>query len=190
MKGSHQVVCAAVILVFMAALLAGCGRAREAAETARDVGEAARIARDMQDGEATIKTDEGEAKISVDKDGEQVTWKTTDEEGREATFTIGQDVDLSELGVALYPGATQEMSTSATGTDRGGMTVALSTPDSFEQVADFYKDKYPGVPANEMAMGEANMLMLEVSEEPSKTVTVTRRSGDDKTNITIVSEAP
>lgn len=190
MKGLHQVVCACVILVVLAALVAGCGRAREAADTARDMGEAARFARDMQDGKATIKTEDGEGEVTVDKDGEQVTWKATDKDGSEATVTVGKDADLSDLGVAVYPGATQELTSTTTGADGGGMHVVLSTTDSFEQVAEFYKGEYPGVPAHETTAAEAKMLMLQVSEDPEKAVTVSRSGTDDKTHIAIISAAP
>lgn len=189
MKGLHQVACVSVVLVVAAALVAGCGRAKEAAQTARDAGEGARFARDMQDGKATFKTDEGETEITADKDGEQVTMKATDKEGREATVTVGKDTDLSDLGVAVYPGATQEMASTATG-DGGGMTAVLSTTDSFEKVADFYKGKYSGVPSHETTTGEAKMLMLQVSEEPSRAVTISRTDGDDKTHIAIISASP
>lgn len=177
------------VLLAIGVALGGCGKAREAAQTAREVGEATRFAKDMQDGKATFKTNEGEGEVEVDKDAETMTITTTDQEGKETTITSSKDADLSKLGLATYPGAQQEGSSTVTADEGGHMTVVLTTADPFDKVAQFYKDKYPDVGKHEVSGPDGSqMLMMHVSEAPQvKTVMVTKDKGDDKVHIALVS---
>ena len=173
---------APVCLMLIAAVaLCGCGKAKE-------VGQAVSVARDLRDGEATIKTDDGEAKMKIEEDGESVTITSTDKEGKE-TVTWGSDaVDADKLGIELYPGA-EPTGTGGTSSGSEGdiSTVTLSTGDGFDKVAKFYKDKYPDADKQEVSAGGMKMLTLAVSAEPDlKHIMVQEQEGEGTVLITLV----
>jgi hypothetical protein len=64
--------------------------------------------------------------------------------GKEGTVTVGQNtVDLSKLGVPVYPGAQQVGSLAGTSSHGSGQVVSLKTADSFDQVSAWYKSQLP-----------------------------------------------
>jgi len=114
----------ALSLVVAAAFL-GCGRSRKTVA--------------VPGGTATVKTEKG---LRGDKQTVEVNTK----EGK-ATVTTeeGKKVTEADLGVPVYPGAKSETSGTYEGGQGGQMgkleQYTLSTKDSFEKVADFYKNK-------------------------------------------------
>lgn len=176
--------------VVVAAVVGGCSKAKEAAQTAQQVGEAARFAHEMEKkGEATIKTDDGEAKVSVAKEGDEVTSMTvTGKDGQKATFTSGAKMDASTTGIEPYPGAQQEGGGGVEGSDATVGLITLTTTDSFAKVAQFYKDKYPKAEKMEASGGGAETLTLQISPAPdAKTVMVSKDADSDKVNIVLMS---
>ncbi len=125
------------MLLLSVLLLVGCGRTREAQQ-------AVQAGRQLQQkGEATIKTDEGEVQIKTDKAGEQATITVEDESGARHSVTHAEDLDTSQLSLAIYPGATGEQSQITTDDQGKQLHFTFTTTDSFDKVADFYKSKYP-----------------------------------------------
>jgi hypothetical protein len=87
------------------------------------------------------------------------------------------------LGVDLYPGAQVLKEGSASATFGGVHTSALNfdTADSVDKVCAFYKPKFP----NAMVMStEANQCTI-VSNDQKKMITITAKTENDKTRITI-----
>jgi hypothetical protein len=125
---------------------------------------------------ATITTD--------DKDNKTMTVTTKD-----GTATVGKDaVDLSKIGVPIYPGAQQ---------GEGGMSVAngttqmttMTTSDSFDKVYDWYKGQLPnGSDKLKMTQGSTSSAEFEIGgENKGDAQTVVTISGQtDKTTILIV----
>jgi len=167
------------ILLLSIVLLIGCGRAREAQQGVQ-------AARQLQQkGEATIKTDEGEVQIKTDKAGEQTTITVEDESGEKHSVTVGEDLDTSELSLAIYPGATKEHGQVVT-TDQGKqLSFSFTTTDSFEKVADFYKSKYPDANISDIKMPDARLLNISIAEPPNMT-SVAVQQADDEDQATII----
>ena len=171
------------ILLLSVLLLIGCGRAREAQQ-------AVQAGRQLQQsGETTIKTDEGEVQIKTDKAGEQATITVEGESGEKHSITIGEALDTSELSLAIYPGATQQGG-QTTDTDAGKhLSFVFTTTDSFDKVADFYKNKYPDATISDMKMPDAHLLNIIIAEPPNMTsVAVQQAADDDEVSIVITEQ--
>lgn len=176
------------VAVLLAVVIGGCAKAKEAADTAQAVGQAVKAAKDMErKGEATIKTDDGEATIKInEKDGKSSSVSVTDKEGKTSTITSGTEVDASKAGIELYPGAEQKGGGDVSGEQGTVVGVTLETADSFEKVAKFYKDKYPEASKTETTSDGSSMLLLQISQPPdAKMVTVTSDKDSGKVNIVI-----
>ncbi len=212
---------------------AGCSKAVEAVKTGAEV---ARVAKDAQDGEFTVKGKDGETIVvdaekagkggtvtvtdadgevstvttTEDKDGEGGTWTatgpdgtttvttvtgedgeatvvTTDAEGNETTIETGANaVTEDDIGIKFYPGAAPEGGGQISGsTEAGGNRagVMLTTPDSFEKVAQFYKDEYD----TDEILETPTALMMTVGEgDDSAKITVVREASEDVTRIAIL----
>lgn len=167
-------------LALTALALTGCGRARQ-------VGEAARIANDARDGKVTVTNEKGEKATIETKpggDGAQ-TVTVTGKEGTTTAQTGAGAVKQEDVGVDFYPGATVEQGASSTtgGANAGKYSqVMLSTTDSFDQVAKFYKDKYG---KGNMVTEQPNnlMIMIDQGKTGGKMIVVTSEEG--KTKIVI-----
>ncbi len=167
------------ILLLSVVLLIGCGRAREAQQGVQ-------AARQLQQtGETTIKTDEGEVQIKTDKAGELATITVEDESGEKHSVTVGEDLDTSELSLAIYPGATKEHG-QVTTTDQGKhLGFVFTTTDSFEKVADFYKNKYSDGTISDVKMPDGRLLNILIAEPPDMT-SIGVQQVDDEDNVTII----
>ena len=166
-------------LLLSVLLLVGCGRAREAQQGAQ-------VGRQLQQkGEATIKTDEGEVQIKTDKAGEQTTITVEDESGEKHSVTVGEDLDTSELSLAIYPGAAQQGGqTTDTGAGKH-LSFVFTTTDSFEKVADFYRGKYPDANISDIKIPDGRLLNIVIAEPPNMT-SVAVQQADDEDKVTIV----
>lgn len=176
------------LMVFAAVVAGGCGKAKEAVQTAKGVGQAAKLAADLQDGEATIKTPDGDAKIEFDEDSETMTMKTTDKDGQVIQWSSGSaDFDAGDLGADIYPGAKQEGGGTVKGPEGEITTVNFTSTDDFEKVAKFYTGKYPEAEKTEMSHGDVSMLLLHIGEEPDTTmVTVQQEEGAGEVSIVLM----
>ncbi len=171
------------ILLLSVLLLVGCGRAREAQQ-------AVQAGRQLQQkGETTIKTDEGEVQIKTDKAGEQATVTVEDESGQKHSITVGEDLDTSELSLAIYPGATKEHGQVIT-TDRGKqLSFGFTTTDSFDKVAKFYKGKYSDAKISDIKMPDGRLLNIGIAEPPDMTsVAVHQAADEDQVAIILIEQ--
>ncbi|MFP3904047.1 MAG: hypothetical protein ACLFWB_07380 [Armatimonadota bacterium] len=180
-----------VIALVLTMTLVGCGKAKEAVDSARDVADgarqaadSARAAKELEDkGETTVKSDDGEVKVRKE-DGETVEMTIEDEDGKKMTMTGGKSGDLSGLEIPVYPGAEQEGAHTMQTDDLDRITAQFTTDDSFETVASFYKDKLPGAEKTEISHGGQQTLILRVEEEKmDKSVTVVTDA--DEGNVVI-----
>jgi len=167
------------ILLLSVLLLIGCGRARE-------VQQAAQVGRQLrQPGETTIETDEGEVQIKTDKAGEQVTITVEGESGEKHSVTVGEDLDTSELSLAIYPGATKQSGQVITTGEGKQLSFTFTTTDSFEKVADFYKSKYSGANISDIKMADARLLNIGIAAPPDMG-SIAVQQADDEDQVTIV----
>lgn len=109
-----------------------------------------------------VVTSQGE-KVEMTQSGNQMTI-----ESKEGKMEIGKvSVGEKELGVTVYPGATQSGGMTVTGTteEKGNFTTAaFTTKDSFDKVLAYYKQQVPpsaeftsvNVPGAQMAMMKFN----------------------------------
>ncbi len=153
----------AMLAVAVAGCLVGCGKRR-----------------------TTITGPEGErATVETDRGGK--TTVTVESDEGEAKMEISEDVDLSGLGVEIYPGAEPQAGTTYKGEGFEGVemtSVALETSDAFDKVAEFYKSKYAEGAA--AVVQQPGSLMISKEEETRNvTVAVTRDEDEQITNIGI-----
>ena len=88
-----------------------------------------------------IPTANGPATVETNKENNTTTFR-----GKEGSMTVGQNaVDVSKLGLPVYPGASQKDSGGmSTETTRGSsQVVMMTTPDSFDKVYAWYKGQMP-----------------------------------------------
>ncbi len=182
-----------IIAIVLAMALIGCGKAKQAVDSAGQVAEgakqaagAAKAGRELEEkGETTVKTDEGEMKIKT-KDDETVEMTIEGDDGKKMTMTGGRGGDISGLQMPIYPGAEQQGSHTmkADGFDR--IVAQFSSSDSFEKVADFYKDKLPDAEKTEMTHNNQQSLILHLEEDKmDKTVTVVKDPDEENTVISV-----
>jgi len=103
------------ILLLAALLLIGCARIRQAQQAEQ------RRRQLEEQGTVTFETESG-ARHSV---------------------TNAEDLDTSQLSIAIYPGAIGEQSQISTYDQEKQLHFTFTTTDSFDKIADFYKSKYP-----------------------------------------------
>jgi len=167
------------ILMFSVLLLVGCSRVHQAKQAIQAGHQL------QQTGKTTIKTDEGEVKIKTDKAGDQTTITVEDESGGNHSVTVGENLDTSELSLAIYPGAVQQ-GAQTTDTDAGKhLSFVFTTADSFEKVADFYKAKYPDGKISDIKMPDGRLLNIGIAKPPNMT-SVAVQQADDEDQVTIV----
>jgi hypothetical protein len=88
---------------------------------------------------ATITTSNGTETLTTSGDNKTETITT-----KEGTVTVGQNaVDLSKLGVPIYPGSQQVSGLAGSGMRGSGQMVSLKTGDSFDKVFQWYKSQLP-----------------------------------------------
>ena len=135
----------------------------------------------------TIRGPEGErVTVEAEKGGEKSAITIETKEGT-AKLEITPQADLSKLGVAIYPGAKQESSgtyKSEAKKDVEVTSAALTTPDSFEKVAEFYKAKYAKGASLVQQKGDSLFIVTE-KKGKQMTIAVSRKEGADKTTIAI-----
>ena len=102
------------------------------------------------------------------------------------TITSGNSVSESDLGIAIYPGATQAASSSMNMHTPSGSLVsaAFVTSDSPSQVADFYKSKI-GDSVSSMQAGGSTILTSGADSKDKVVVTITTVDGG-KTRVNIL----
>jgi len=166
----RKFVLAAAILIAVALFAAGCGKS-----------------------EKTVYNGAG-GKVSVEKGrGDEHTTNVETKEGK-ATVTTGgnKTITEAELGAPVYPGAKVEVS-SEYASNKGDESAShhlLSSTDSFEKVADFYKNNLKNVSSQQnVSQGDSKMAMFSVGKDKVETmVHVIWDSNKKKTMIQVVKQ--
>lgn len=177
MRNSILVLAAAVVLA------AGCGKKEETTTYSTPQGDVTVKQDAGGNGTMTVKGPQGEATVSS-KDG-NVSSTSTDASGKTSTLNIGTKVDLSQLGVKLYPGATQKEGSSVkTDTPQGtSMAVQLETKDAAEKIISYYKTELKadttattgdgGMVSGKNAAGDQAMVMVTKGDGGNNNISVT-----------------
>ena len=159
-----RMVLALCVVALLAAAL-GCGKAKEAATAVSNVNQAAKMA---QGGTATFEGENGEkVEVKADQGAGKVTVKTDQGE-----MTSENKVDVKKLGIEVYPGA--DVVTGATVDHGEGSMVSAQThtPDAFDKVAKFYKDKYPKGQSIEQNGADGKVFTTTLSAPPDMKIVV------------------
>lgn len=129
---------------------------------------------------ATITTSNGTETVTTSGDDKTVTIA-----GKEGTVTVGENnVDLSKLGVPVYPGVRQVGSMSGTSAKGSGQVVSLKTADSFDKVSAWYKSQLPaGAQQMSSTSGESSFAEFVLSDRGGM-VMVTGKPGETDIVIT------
>jgi len=106
------------------------------------------------------------------------------------TFSAGDTtVTASDLGVDLYPGASQEKGAVRINTPKGSaITAVYDTGDSMDKVIDFYKAKLGSGASFYQSEKSAVLSLNNQDNKESLMVTVSNDSPDGKTRIVILHE--
>ena len=165
-------------LIAVLLLLVGCG-AKKTTTVATPGGSVTTTEDASGKTTAEFKSDEGE--VTVDEKDGHATAEIKDDQGRITNIETGKNVDLSGLGVPLYPGAVvADEGTAAakvSGAEASGTIVGLVTSDPPARVLDWYakqfKAQYTGSGSDGgMVMGknkDGNQVVVVVSVEDGKT---------------------
>ncbi|MEK6776291.1 MAG: hypothetical protein AABY87_05345 [bacterium] len=121
-------------------------------------------------------TPEGKVEVTRKGDGSAHEMTVKTEDGT-ATMKIGNDTIPADLGVPIYPGATQEQggTVSMTGMDKAGgkgfSSTVLFSKDPIDLVSAFYKEKLKGDDPKtyEMAMPDGKMVSIAMDKQGSAT---------------------
>ncbi len=155
-----------LVMATMAALTLGCQQAAEKAA------------------EKAIAEQSG-GRIAADISGDSVT--LTDKETGAETV-LGKDAKMPEgwpASIPQYPGSTVMESVTQDGPDGKVMHVMMTTPDSFEAVLDFYREKVKAAGYKvlaESSVPDGGMVMF---EGENGTVHVNAMAGDEGCNIMV-----
>lgn len=125
------------VVLLMALGLAGC------AKKTVIVPGGGTVTTDSAGKEATVTTSDGTATVKQGADG-SVEMTGTNAKGETSTFTAGKSFPDSELGVAVYAGASSLDSDRAkiAGDKATTWMAPFTTPDSIEKVVAFYKGQF------------------------------------------------
>lgn len=171
-------------LALVSLLAIGCGSKK----TVVGPGGTATVEESGDNKKTTINTTEGTAIVEQnDKEGtSKIT--ATDASGKTSTFETSNKLDLAELGVDIYPGATLEEGENAAAkvkTNEGEMiTAKLLTSDKPEKIEAFYKKLLKG--ATSFSNAESATISGKTTGGDSVMITASWNKEQSKTEIGIL----
>ncbi|HEV3152265.1 MAG TPA: hypothetical protein VGZ02_00515 [Candidatus Baltobacteraceae bacterium] len=121
--------------------------------------------------------------VTSDSNGKTVTVQSSG-----GTMTMGQSaVDLSKLGVPVYPGATQSSGGfSYNGSHGSGQMTSLTTGDAFDKVYAWYKSQLPkDAEKMKSSSGDSSFAEFVTGAAGSPQTTVMISSKGDQTSIVL-----
>lgn len=153
-----------VLFVFLSACFCCWNGQEELAEKMIESQTGGDVEMDMKEGKITMEGPEGEK------------------------MTFGGEIDDSELGIPVYPGAEPMKGASSRMEMDGKVSLSKSfvTPDSVDEVADWYESQLSGMEQYaKIAMGdEMTTFSVQPEEEVQNSVMITK-NGDGKTMVSI-----
>jgi hypothetical protein len=104
------------------------------------------------------------------------------------TFSAGNvKVSASDLGVDLYPGATQQQGAVRVSTPNGtAITAVYETSDSMDKVVDFYKSKLGSGASVYQSDKSAVLSLANEDKKDNVMITISNDDSDGKTKIGIM----
>jgi hypothetical protein len=121
--------------------------------------------------------------VHMSNDGKGVEFSTP-----AGTFSAGDTtVSSSDMGVDLYPGASQQKGAVRMSTPRGStVTAAFETNDSLDKVMAWYKDKLGSGASVYQSDKGAVLTLADEAKKNSVMVTISTQDNDGKTKIAII----
>lgn len=140
------------------------------------------------DAEGTIETEEGEFDYSIDASGGNSEFSGQTSDGRDVSVQTGTNVsaDLPD-GYSLYPGSNVVTASNVAVRDGTGSVVIMTTPDSPEDVAEYYRAQAEAAGIS-IAMENTgpDSKMLAGEGEGGKSFTLTASKGDNGTTAQLM----
>ena len=174
-----------VIALVAAAALAACGKASEKINEKVSEKVAEKII------ESSMSKDGSKAKVDLSSGQAKIT--STDDKGNTTVMEFGSaKVTEAELGVTMYPGATavEHGATRTQAAEGTSVMAGYESKDSFEKVADFFRDQLRAKAAGKQMMDNSSndtaVLML-TDDQSNNTVQVSVSKADAGSSIQIVS---
>lgn len=135
-----------------------------------------------------IKVNTIEGKVEIGHDGHNVNI-----ESKDGKVEISREGKSKDLGVPVYPGASQEGSMAVTGTakNEGNTTsVVLSTKDPFDKVVAYYKEQIPQAKTTNLTTPDNFMAMFELEKDEKMIhLSIVSDKKREVTTISIVEQA-
>ena len=148
-------------------------------------------AKDIEEGKLTFETKDGTTTFDGSSSGEGGTLKVTNDKGEETVFgtTAGAPKNLPSW-VPLYTGAKIEGSYDATTAEGRNAMFTVSSSDSVDQVAEFYKSQLEGAGlkverSSYETDGQKTIMLVGTTEDEKRTANVTVSTGDGQTQAIV-----
>lgn len=148
-------------------------------------------AKDIEEGKLTFTTKEGTTTFDGSSTGDGGTLKVTTDKGEEAVFgaTAGAPKDLPSW-LPVYAGGTVEGAYNATTAEGRSAMFTVTTGDSVDQVAAFYKSQLEagGLKVEQSSFesnGQKTIMLVGQGEGDKRSVNVTIAPGDGKTQAVV-----
>jgi hypothetical protein len=132
-------------------------------------------------GGKTISTSQGSISTSADD-------KTTTITTKDGSMTAGQNaVDLSKLGVPIYPGVQQQQGSFAISGQQGsGQLVTFKSTDGFDKIYAWYKSQLPaGAEQMKMDSNGTSVAQFTSGDKTNATSIMITSKGPSETDILI-----
>ena len=162
-----------VAFVVSAALVVGCGRSQR-----------------------TVVVPGGKMTVTTDKKGGETKTVTMESKDGSGKVTIGSQKTMTEaeLGVPVYPGAESLASSKAEGKEGGKASsyenYTLSTTDSHDKVAAFYKSRLKDVQSSStIDQGDHKMTMFSIERGKLRIVVQVMDDPKEKKTMIVVTRA-
>ncbi|HEX5715877.1 MAG TPA: hypothetical protein VF179_06940 [Thermoanaerobaculia bacterium] len=148
-------------------------------------------AKDIEEGKLTFETKDGTTTFDGSSSGESGTLKVTNEKGEEAVFgtSAGAPKNLPSW-VPVYGGATVQGSYDATTAEGRNSMFTVTSSDSVDQVAEFYKSQLEGaglkVERNSYeTAGNKAIVLVGKTDDDKRTASVTVSSNEGQTQAMV-----
>jgi uncharacterized protein YfiM (DUF2279 family) len=148
-------------------------------------------AKDIEEGKLTFETKDGTTTIDGTSAAEGGGIKVTDAQGQESTFTAGAGAPKNlPSWLPVYAGAKVEGSYDATTAEGRNAMFTVTSSDSVDQVAEFYKSQLEGAGlkverSSYETDGQKTIMLVGTTEDEKRTANVTISTGDGQTQAMV-----
>lgn len=148
-------------------------------------------AKDIEDGKLVFTTKEGTTTVDGSSAGDGGVVKVTDAKGQQTTFSAGAGAPKNlPSWVPVYGGAKIEGSYDATTAEGRNAMFTVTSGDSVDQVAEFYKSKLEGEGlkverSSYETAGSKTIMLVGKTDDDKRTVQVTVSNNDGQTQAMV-----